>query len=149
MDRISKGSEPPYDSVFAFEMNRAFWDVLEQRLQKLSSVGFCTKLFRGAVYTKDLRHIRVHMNTLEQVQWSESGTLYNMTGSSIFDREEFHCDDSSKGSKYCVGRRAQKARGTTAKAFDIARVLFQYVQPDDYVFMKWISKGQNTKSYRT
>ena len=51
------------------------------------------------------------------------------------------CDDSSKGSKYCVGRRAQKARGTTAKAFDIARVLFQYVQPDDYVFMKMDIEG--------
>lgn len=140
MDRISKGSEPPYDSVFAFEMNKAFWDVLEQRLQKLSSVGFCTKLFRGAVYTKDLRHINVHMNTLEQVQLSKSGTLYNMTGSSIFDREEFHCDESSKGSKYCVGG-GQKARKTSVKAYDIARVLFQYVQPDDYVFMKMDIEG--------
>ena len=140
IDRVSKMSDPPYDSVLVFEMNKGFWEVLEQRLQRLSTSGLCAKLFRGAVYSKDLKHLNVHVNTPDQVQVSKSsGTVYNMTGSSIYDREEFHCE-SSKESKSCVGG-GQSATGTRVRAFDMARVLFENILPDDFVFMKMDIEG--------
>ena len=139
VNRVTRSKVKQYDAVISFEMNPLFWAALEIRLESLRKKGMCTRLYKGAAFTKEAK-LTANLNTPDQVTVSRSsGLVYNMTGSSIFDRREYHCDGGSTST--ACKKNGQKATKVEVDAFNIPALFLDMFEEKDHVFVKMDIEG--------